>query len=216
MTTPSTRNQDVHAGHLFPRRQRPAGLHLRPPHLAHRRCRTHQPGLRPHLHHPECRVHEPNLRQSHRPGQGRLPRLRAPLGGRRHLGRSPQPRTALGGRSRSVRHTGRLVRLHHNREADVLTVGADYQLASYANYRETGETSPGNDATATAVGFYAQEEFQLDALILRAGARYNIISHDIDLLQGLPRTRPAIPGTRSCTAPERATTRATTSRCSPT
>ena len=72
------------------------------------------------------------------------------------------------------------------READVLTVGADYQLASYATSRETGETSPGNDATATAVGFYAQEEFRLNALILRAGARYNIISHDIDLLQGSP------------------------------
>ena len=72
------------------------------------------------------------------------------------------------------------------READVLTVGADYQLASYATSREIGEMSPGNDATATAVGFYAQEEFRLDALILRAGARYNIISHDIDLLQGAP------------------------------
>ena len=72
------------------------------------------------------------------------------------------------------------------READVLTVGADYQLASYETSRETGETSPGNDATATALGFYAQEEFRLNALILRAGARYNIISHDIDLLQGAP------------------------------
>ena len=72
------------------------------------------------------------------------------------------------------------------READVLTVGADYQLASYATSREIGEMSPGNDATATAAGFYAQEEFRLDALILRAGARYNIISHDIDLLQGAP------------------------------
>ena len=72
------------------------------------------------------------------------------------------------------------------READVLTVGTDYQLASYETSRETGETSPGNDATATALGFYAQEEFRLNALILRAGARYNIISHDIDLLQGAP------------------------------
>ncbi len=72
------------------------------------------------------------------------------------------------------------------READVLTVGADYQLASYATSRETGAISPGNDATATAFGFYAQEELRLDALVLRAGARYNIISHDIDLLQGAP------------------------------
>ena len=72
------------------------------------------------------------------------------------------------------------------READVLTVGADYQIASYETSRETGETSIGNDAMATALGFYAQEEFRLNALILRAGARYNIISHDIDLLQGAP------------------------------
>ena len=72
------------------------------------------------------------------------------------------------------------------READVLTVGADYQLASYATSSETDSLRTGNDATATALGFYAQEEFRLNALILRAGARYNIISHDIDLLQGAP------------------------------
>ena len=72
------------------------------------------------------------------------------------------------------------------READVLTVGADYQLASYATSRETGETSPGNDATAAAIGFYAQEELRLNQLILRAGGRYNIISHDIELLGGAP------------------------------
>ena len=72
------------------------------------------------------------------------------------------------------------------READVLTVGADYQLASYATSSETDSLRTGNDAMATALGFYAQEEFRLNALILRAGARYNIISHDIDLLQGAP------------------------------
>ena len=71
------------------------------------------------------------------------------------------------------------------RESDVLTVGADYQLASYATQRETGETSPGNDATATALGLYAQEEFRLDNITLRAGARYTTISHDIELLQGM-------------------------------
>ena len=70
------------------------------------------------------------------------------------------------------------------READVLTVGADYQLASYATSSETDSLRTGNDATATALGFYAQEEFRLNALILRAGARYNIISHDINRLQG--------------------------------
>ena len=71
------------------------------------------------------------------------------------------------------------------RESDVLTVGADYQLASYATQRETGEVSPGNDATATALGLYAQEEFRLDNITLRAGARFTTIAHDIELLQGM-------------------------------
>ena len=71
------------------------------------------------------------------------------------------------------------------RESDVLTVGADYQLASYATQRETGEVSPGNDATATALGLYAQEEFRLDNITLRAGARFTSIAHDIELLQGM-------------------------------
>ena len=70
------------------------------------------------------------------------------------------------------------------RESDVLTVGADYQLASYATSRETGEVSPGNDATATALGLYAQEEFRLNGITLRAGARFTTIAHDIELLQG--------------------------------
>ena len=72
------------------------------------------------------------------------------------------------------------------RETDVLTVGADYQLASYSTSSEADAITPGNDATATAIGFYAQEEMRLNQLILRAGGRYNIISHDIDLLQGAP------------------------------
>ena len=71
------------------------------------------------------------------------------------------------------------------RESDVLTVGADYQLASYATQRETGEVAPGNDATATALGLYAQEEFRLDNITLRAGARFTSIGHDIELLQGM-------------------------------
>ena len=46
--------------------------------------------------------------------------------------------------------------------------------------------SVANDATATSFGVYAQEEQRLGKLIVRAGARYNHISHDIDLLQGAP------------------------------
>ena len=72
------------------------------------------------------------------------------------------------------------------READVLTIGADFQAASYETFRETGTTQPGNDATAGAVGLYAQEELRLNNLTLRAGARYTSIGHDIEMLQGAP------------------------------
>ena len=148
---------------------------------------SHQSRLRPHLYHPERRLHEPDLRQGHPPSQGRLPRLRAALGGRRHLGGSPKPPTALRRRGGPVRHTGRSLPLHHNPRGGRahrrcrLSARLVRDLVARPTRLRTG-----NDATATALGFYAQEEFRLNALILRAGARYNIISHDIDLLQGAP------------------------------
>jgi outer membrane receptor protein involved in Fe transport len=72
------------------------------------------------------------------------------------------------------------------RDSDVLTVGADYQRASYKNTSESGVLTTNNDGTANALGFYAQEEFRLNGLTLRAGARYTSISHDIELLSGAP------------------------------
>ena len=72
------------------------------------------------------------------------------------------------------------------RESDVLTVGADYQHASYKNTSESGVLTTNNDGTANALGFYAQEEFRLNGLTLRAGLRYTSISHDIALLSGAP------------------------------
>ena len=72
------------------------------------------------------------------------------------------------------------------RETDVFTAGIDYQLASYETSSEADMLAAGNDATATAFGLYAQQEMRLSRVILRAGARYNIISHDINLLQGVP------------------------------
>ena len=72
------------------------------------------------------------------------------------------------------------------RESDVLTVGADYQRASYKNTSESGMPTTNNDGTANALGFYAQEEFRLNGLTLRAGLRYTSISHDIALLSGAP------------------------------
>ncbi len=74
-----------------------------------------------------------------------------------------------------------------HREDDVLTVGADYQLASYetsSDPAESGNTTIGNDATATSYGVYAQEELHLNQFVLRAGGRYNGTAHSIDLLQG--------------------------------
>ena len=72
------------------------------------------------------------------------------------------------------------------RESDVLTVGADYQLASYKNTSESGVLNTNNEGTATGLGLYAQEEFRLNSLTLRAGARFTSISHDIELLSGAP------------------------------
>ena len=68
----------------------------------------------------------------------------------------------------------------------MLTVGADYQLASYRNTSESGVLNTNNEGTANALGLYAQEEFRLNSLILRAGGRYTSISHDIELLSGAP------------------------------
>ena len=72
------------------------------------------------------------------------------------------------------------------RESDVLTVGADYQMVSYETSNEADQPKPGNDGIATSLGLYAQEEFRLNNLTLRAGARYTAISQDVDLLQGAP------------------------------
>ena len=70
------------------------------------------------------------------------------------------------------------------RETDVLTVGADYQHASYETSSEADVAKTGNDATATAFGLYAQEEIHLSRFIIRGGVRYSGIAHDIDLFQG--------------------------------
>ena len=70
------------------------------------------------------------------------------------------------------------------RETDVLTVGADYQHASYETSSEADVAKTGNDATATAFGLYAQEEVHLSRFIIRVGVRYSGIAHDIDLFQG--------------------------------
>jgi outer membrane receptor protein involved in Fe transport len=76
------------------------------------------------------------------------------------------------------------VSLSHARNG-LLTAGADYQHASYTTSTETTVRSTGNDATASHLGFYAQEEVTLAPFVLRAGARYNHLAHDISLLNGV-------------------------------
>jgi iron complex outermembrane receptor protein len=68
----------------------------------------------------------------------------------------------------------------------VLTVGADFQAATYKTYAEVnGSRSTGNDVTAYAVGVYLQEKVVLDKWVLRAGGRFNHTDYDYDLLSGV-------------------------------
>jgi iron complex outermembrane recepter protein len=67
----------------------------------------------------------------------------------------------------------------------VLTVGADFQAATYKTYAEVnGSRSTVNDITAYQTGAYLQEKVVLDKWVLRAGGRFNYTSYDYDLLSG--------------------------------
>ena len=70
---------------------------------------------------------------------------------------------------------------------DLLTVGTDFQYASYQTWTKTTNSySVDNQADAMHLGVYVQEEQKLDRLILRAGGRFNYLRHDIDVLSGAP------------------------------
>jgi outer membrane receptor protein involved in Fe transport len=70
-------------------------------------------------------------------------------------------------------------------EKSFLTLGSDYQHATYKTYAETGGVSvKGNDSTAANVGIYAQEELILDKWVIRAGGRYNDTKNTYSLLSG--------------------------------
>jgi outer membrane cobalamin receptor len=71
-------------------------------------------------------------------------------------------------------------------ENHLLTVGADYQNAEYYTWSDPllGYRQYGNKSIALQTGIYAQEELRFNALILRAGLRYNFIRHNIDLVNG--------------------------------
>ena len=70
-------------------------------------------------------------------------------------------------------------------EKSFLTLGADYQHATYKTYAETGGISvKGNDSTAANVGIYAQEELIFNKWVIRAGGRYNDTKNTYNLLSG--------------------------------
>jgi iron complex outermembrane recepter protein len=71
-------------------------------------------------------------------------------------------------------------------EFSKLTVGTDYQTATYETTSELVNASEtiGNDAKASQLGIYAQEELTIDKAIIRGGLRYVMIDNDIKKLGG--------------------------------
>lgn len=69
-------------------------------------------------------------------------------------------------------------------KGSLLTIGTDFQAASYETYSETNALSIGNDSDSTQHGIYLQEEIVWDNLVFRVGGRYNYIKHEINLLGG--------------------------------
>lgn len=67
----------------------------------------------------------------------------------------------------------------------LLTIGSDMQHATYKTKAEiNGIDETGNDVTADAYGFYAQEKVILDNWVFRVGGRYSYTRHDYDLISG--------------------------------
>ncbi|HSW38491.1 MAG: TonB-dependent receptor [Nitrospirae bacterium] len=68
----------------------------------------------------------------------------------------------------------------------LLTVGTDFQHATYETFAETGGVrSIGNDMTARSHGLYAEEKLMLDNWVLRLGGRYAYTQHNYDLISGV-------------------------------
>jgi len=66
-----------------------------------------------------------------------------------------------------------------------LTFGADGQHATYETYAETdGPRSIGNDATASSLGLFAQQQVTLGAVVLRGGLRYSHTAQSYERLAG--------------------------------
>ncbi len=69
-------------------------------------------------------------------------------------------------------------------QGSLLTVGTDFQTASYKTYTDSGVRSVTNDADAVQYGLYAQEELVWDRTVFRLGGRYAYTKHEVDLLGG--------------------------------
>ncbi len=71
-------------------------------------------------------------------------------------------------------------------KSSLLTVGTDFQYATYETFAETGGIrSIGNDMKARSHGLYIEEKLVLDSLVLRLGGRYAYTQHDYDLISGV-------------------------------
>lgn len=69
-------------------------------------------------------------------------------------------------------------------DGGLLTVGSDFQYASYQTFSEVVRRLTQNDATAYQTGIYAQEEMVLGKWVLRAGGRWSYTEHNYDLFGG--------------------------------
>ncbi len=74
--------------------------------------------------------------------------------------------------------------LHFNNSN--LTMGVDFQNAAYQTTAQPVNNNNGimNDASASQIGAYLQEELQLDKFTLRGSGRFNHIGYDINKLSG--------------------------------
>ncbi|MFC1586052.1 TonB-dependent receptor plug domain-containing protein [Fibrobacterota bacterium] len=73
---------------------------------------------------------------------------------------------------------------HYNNS--ILTLGADYQRVSYVTWVMPINQSKDevNNASASQIGAYLQEELQVYKFILRAGGRYNLNFYNLDKVEG--------------------------------
>ena len=65
-----------------------------------------------------------------------------------------------------------------------LTFGTDFQYADYVTFTEPGERITLNDAAAYQSGIFLQEQLAWRDWIFRAGARYNYMKHEYELVGG--------------------------------